>query len=172
MSSEVTIEIASVEDATEVSRILEASYSELMRPAYPPVELARALPLMIVANPGLLASGRYFVARNSNGSVVGCGGWSRGWPGTDNADLDPGHVRHFAVHPAWTRRGIGRRLFEACLAQAREAGVTAFDVLSALNAVDFYASLGFENAEIITLDLGGGVFLQSARMRLDNLTPV
>jgi GNAT superfamily N-acetyltransferase len=160
------IDAAAITDADGVTSLLEASYAELMRPAYPPADLARALPRMTVANPFLLESGRFFVARDPGGGIAGCGGWSLAWPGTQDGEPNLGHLRHFATHPAWTRHGIGRRIAKACFAQAAEAGVVAFEVQSALNAVDFYASLGFRTVALIPIDFGDGVVLECARMRL------
>lgn len=162
-----TIDTASTEDAEGVTRLLQASYPELMRPAYPAAALERALPLMTVANRGLLESGRYFVARTPAGEIIGCGGWSFGWSKEDTADATLAHLRHFATHPQWVRFGVGRALFHASFTQARAAGATAFEVSSSLNAVAFYASLGFRTVEIVPIDLGGGSVLDSARMRLN-----
>lgn len=161
-----TIDTASPKDTDGVTRVLQASFPELMRPAYPPAVLERALPHMTLANRGLLESGRYFVARSQTGDIVGCGGWSFGWSG-DTAEPALAHLRHFATHARWTRRGIGRALFEASFAQARAAGATAFEVRASLNAEVFYASLGLRRVEIVSIDLGGGATIDSVRMRLD-----
>lgn len=93
-------------------------------------------------------------------------------PSAEHGASPVGHVRHFAVRPAWTRRGIGRRLFKASVTQAREAGAAGFDVYSALNAIEFYAALGFRDTEIIKIDFGNGAALDRARMRLSELNAV
>ena len=83
---------------------------------YEPVLFARALPLLTKANPALLSSGTWYVVELSgaDGTLVGCGGWARQRPDAPNEPVDTvlGHLRHFATHPKWTRRGMGRALFE------------------------------------------------------------
>jgi hypothetical protein len=83
--ADITIEIATNEVAAAVSRMLEASYPELMRSVYDAAILQRALPAMIRANPKLLGSGTYFVARYHDGLVIG---WTPERPGT--TEIAPG----------------------------------------------------------------------------------
>jgi len=73
-------------DLAAVERVFEASYPALMADAYDGALLARALPLMIRAQPGLLGSGNYHVAE-AEGEIVGCGGWSHEKPGS--AETEP-----------------------------------------------------------------------------------
>jgi hypothetical protein len=70
-----------------------------------------------------------------------------------NEPIDPvlGHIRQFATHPNWTRRGIGRALFERCVADARAAGVCTFECYSSIGAERFYRALG--SVEPMTLAL-------------------
>ncbi len=111
---------ASLEDAEAVSALLQASYPSLMALGYEPVLFARALPLLTKANPALLSSGTWYVVElpGAVGTLVGCGGWARQRPDAPNEPVDTvlGHLRHFATHPKWTRRGMGRALFERCVA--------------------------------------------------------
>lgn len=69
------------------------------------------------------------------------------------------HIAEMDVHPAWQRRGIGRRLLLCQLAQAKQEslrGVTlTTDRLAAFNA-PFYASLGFK-----PVDEKGPAYLQA-----------
>jgi len=57
------------------------------------------------------------------------------------------HIAEMDVHPAWQRKGIGRRLVERQLALARQKALVGVslttDRLAAFNA-PFYASLGFK----------------------------
>jgi GNAT superfamily N-acetyltransferase len=125
--ADITVRGASPQDAEAVSALLEASYSSLMALGYEPTLFARALPLLTKANPMLLSSCTWYVveALDAEDRLVGCGGWARQRPDVPNEPVDPvlGHIRHFATHPNWTRRGIGRALFDRCVADARAAGV-------------------------------------------------
>ena len=162
--ADITIRIAGHDDAAACSAVLKASYETQWRGFYDPDDLAAVLPVIVKANPKLLASGNFFIAFASD-KPAGCGGWSLG-PPQDPAAVTPGlgHIRHFAVHPDHLRKGIGRRLFEACAEQARPFGVTRFEAQSSLPAVDFYARLGFRKTERIELAILGLPALPCVRM--------
>lgn len=165
--ADITIRVAGPDDAAACSAVLKASYETLWRGFYDPADLAAVLPVIVKANPKLLASGNFFVAL-ADGEPAGCGGWSLG-PPQDPAAVTPGlgHIRHFAVHPNHLRKGIGRRLFEACAAQAQPFGVTRFEAQSSLPAVEFYARLGFRETERTELAIPGLPALPCVRMLSD-----
>lgn len=151
-------------DLAAVERVFEASYPALMADAYDDALLARALPLMIRAQPGLLASGSYHVAE-AEGEIVGCGGWSHEKPGT--AEREPGvaHIRHLAVSRDWIGRGIGRAIYSSCERQARAQGVRVLECYASLNAEPFYRALGFSRLAAIEIRMGPDVALPSIHMR-------
>lgn len=127
------LRIAMPEDADAVASVLGPSYARLMAGAYPPDLLARTLPAITRANPALLSSGRYYLVEAETGEPAGCGGWSGHPPGRRDEDSERAHIRHFATHPAWIRRGVGRLLYERCAADARAAGFTLFEAWASLN---------------------------------------
>jgi N-acetylglutamate synthase-like GNAT family acetyltransferase len=159
------LRVATPGDAEAVSELLRTSYPRLMRSAYDEDVLAPALKLMTQPNPSLLRSGTYYLAELATGSLVGCGGWTPERPGTKSVEPGLGHVRHFAVHPDWTRRGIGRALLESCYRTARAAGVTAFECYSSLNAEKFYRALGFVRIREMDMELKPPVVLRGVLMR-------
>lgn len=163
----LTIRPATIDDADDVTAVLAASYTLLWQGHYASSDLEVLLPLVTRAQPRLLGSGCYFVAL-SDGRYAGCGGWSLTVPGAP-AKIIPGcgHIRHFAVHPDHLRKGVGRALYDACLSQARDEGLTRLEAWSSLQAVPFYESLGFEIVEHFTVDFPGGVGLASVRMIAD-----
>ena len=77
MTRNFTVRAATPDDSAQISSLLRASYPKLMRSAYDPVLLEKALPRMTVAQPGLLASDSYYVAESGEGEIIGCGGWTR-----------------------------------------------------------------------------------------------
>ena len=166
MAEQIAVRVAGPNDASAVETVLRASYPELMASAYPEDVLARALPLLVRANPALLRSGTYYVAEGIDGTVVGCGGWTFERPGAPDAPTEPGlgHIRHFATDPGWLRRGVGRALFDRCAADAWAAGVRRFECYSSLVAEPFYRALGFVAVEPMTIDMGSGIALPSIRM--------
>ncbi|HEX6998312.1 MAG TPA: GNAT family N-acetyltransferase [Gammaproteobacteria bacterium] len=167
MGSDYAVRVATLEDAEAVGALLRASYPRLMARSYDEALLAPALELMTKANPSLLGSGTYYLAELSTGLVVGCGGWTVERPGTGAVEPGAGHLRHFAVHPDWTRRGIGRAIFAVCERDARVAGVTTFECYSSLNAEKFYRALGFERIREMDIELRPPVALPGVLMRRD-----
>ena len=135
-TADFEVRIASPQDAEAVSALLAASYPLLMAFGYDPILFARALPVLTKANPALLSTRTWYVveALGADDRLVGCGGWARQRPDMPNERVDPilGHIRHFATHPNWTRRGIGRALFDRCVTDARAAGVCSFECYSSI----------------------------------------
>ena len=156
---------ATLADEAAVSALLQASYPILMSAAYDELVLGPALELMTKANPALLASGTFYVAESNDRVVVGCGGWTREPPPGDHAGgSNLGHIRHFATHPEWTKRGIGRAIYAVCEADARSAGINSFDCNSALNAEGFYAAVGFDSVRKLDVALGPDVVFSGVLM--------
>ena len=146
--------VARPEDHAAVSDLLSRSYPVLMAPAYPADLLAQALPVMTRANPALLASGHYAVIESEDGTFAVCGGWSRERPGSGEVTPGLAHIRHFAIDPAYLRRGLGRRLYDWCAHAARGEDMTAFECHSSLNAEPFYCALGFARVGTLNIDFG------------------
>ena len=159
------VRVATPADTDAVATVLLASYPKLMAPAYPPEVLAPALALMTRPNPSLLSSGTFFVAER-DGTVIGCGGWTPGRPDLGASDIRAtvGHVRQFAVHPGWLRRGVGTALIERSAADAAAAGVECLACASSLVAVAFYRSAGFVELDRETMMLSPGVPMETVAM--------
>lgn len=158
------LRVATLEDAEAVAAVLGPSYAELMAVPYAAELFARVLPSISRPNPVLLSSGRYYLVESASGEPAGCGGWSADPPGRKDGDPRRAHIRHFATHPDWTRRGVGRLLYERCAADARAAGFTVFEAWSSLGGEAFYASLGFRSLGRIETEMPGGVRLPAVRM--------
>ncbi len=161
---------ATASDAAAIEALLAASYPPLMASAYPPDVLRHALPLMTRANPALLACGTYYIAEPAvvdgpDPRPLGAGGWTVDEPGTKHVQPDVGHVRHFATHPAAVRRGIGRAIMDRCVGGAIERGIRELACFASLNAVPFYAGVGFEAVAPASVNLGGRVPFDCVRMR-------
>lgn len=144
-------------DLGAVDRLLQRSYPKLLAADYPPSLMVMAVPLLARAQPGLLASGRYFVAVGAEGRIVAAGGWSGGRGGL-------GEVRHVATDPEATRRGIGRALMGAVMGDARAAGVVRMLCLATRTAVPFYRALGFAEIGPVVITLRPGIEFPAVRM--------
>ena len=160
----LTPRVAVPEDAPRLGVLLRVSYTTLMPPAYDE-SLLGVLDLMTRPNPALLASGTFYVVESAHGSIVGCGGWTRERPGSGAVAPGLGHLRHFATHPDWLRRGIARRVHAACEAGAREAGITRIECYASLNAEAFYAAMGFAAVARVAVPMGPGRSLAGILMR-------
>ena len=77
----------------------------------------------------------FFVAEAPDGQVVACGGLEIAW-----ADL--AEVKSLAVDPAWQKRGLGRKIVEACLKEARDLGIKRVFALTYQSP--FFEKLGFQ----------------------------
>ena len=152
------------EDAGAVGELLRASYPVLMRAAYGEA-LSAVIDIMTQPNPALLESGTFYAAENGRGEMVGIGGWSRERPGDARIEPGLGHLRHFATHPDWCRRGVARLIYGVCEAGARESGIEVLECCSSLNGEAFYAALGFESFSRIDVPMGEGRTLAGILMR-------
>ena len=168
MAQTITLRTAVPSDLAGVDRLLGRSYPRLLAPDYPPSVMVLAVPIIARARPELLASGRYLVAIDAEGTVVAAGGWSASRPqGGAAVAADQGHVRHVATDPDAVRQGIGRQLMQAVLADAAQAGVRRMECLSTRTAVPFYAALGFRVVGETDVPLGPGISFPAVRMLAD-----
>jgi N-acetylglutamate synthase-like GNAT family acetyltransferase len=164
MAGDLKIRVAQPKDATRIDALLQACYPPLMAGSYKAGLLARVLPLMTRSNPALLCSGSYYLAEMVSGEVTGCGGWSFGQPGSGDLVQGLAHIRHFATHPDWTRRGIGRALFERSARDAKAAGISRLQAYSSLNAEAFYRAVGFKTLRPVEVELLPGLMLPAVLM--------
>jgi len=167
VESKMKIRVASERDAASVDHVLQSSYGSLMKDAYDAALLERVLPAMTRANPALLSSGTYYVAMCDT-NIVACGGWTAQRPGTGEVLPKLGHVRHFATHPSWIRQGFGKAIYSVCECQAVAAGIETFEVLASINALPFYASIGFDMVSRMEQPMGDAnlpIALMTKRLR-------
>ena len=159
------IRTANPTDAEGVSRLLETSHSRLLTVSYGSKMLRLALPYRIKANPALLASGTYYVAETEPGLLVGGGGWTAEKPGSGETAAGEARVRHFAIHPEWTRRGIGASLLARCIRDARSLGMRKLHCF--LNAEPFYRASGFDTVGPLDVPLGPAITFPAVWMKYE-----
>lgn len=161
--AEITIRTATPEDAALLTELITASYRELDTGLYDSAQLAAALPVMSKANPKLLESGTYYVAE-VDGKAAACGGWTFEKPGGGEAQDGVAHIRHFATHPNYLRRGLARLLLDRCLKDAKARGATLMKSQATLPAERFYASAGFRTLKPIEVRMGPDIVLPAHDM--------
>lgn len=162
------VRVAVMDDTARIDALLERSYPKLLKADYPPSVLVTAIPRMIKAQPALIESGSYYVAEDSDGALIGAGGWTMALPG-GGGRVEPGraNVRHVVTDDRALRRGVARAIMEYSFAKARDAGATWMHCLATRTAVPFYTRVGFEALGEIFVPLGPGVQFPSVEMRRD-----
>ena len=73
------------------------------------------------------------------GELVGTAGWSAG-----DGNVIVARIRWVFVRPMFTGLGLGTRLVRTTEAAARRAGFESLSVEATLNAVEFFARLGYD----------------------------
>ena len=167
--------MATPADAEAVDALMKASAAVLFRRFYDESQSESAVRFVAQVDPQLLADGTYFVLE-SNGELVGCGGWSRRdklYTGSDGAAGDeraldpatePARVRAMFVRADWTRRGLGRRILEECEAAARREGFNRLALVSTLPGLPLYEAYGFRRLEETEVVLPNGVSIPCVTM--------
>lgn len=163
-SEKFTVRTTVAADQPSVTTLLKVSYPALMRSAYSPTVLSAVLPLITQANPTLLASDTFYLAETQYKDVIGCGGWTWERPGTRQIEVELGHIRHFATHPAWVGQSVGRSIYTVCEQATRAVGIKRLECYASLNAEGFYAALGFRSVRRLDVPLVLGYSIPSVLM--------
>jgi GNAT superfamily N-acetyltransferase len=171
----ISLRIATLDDVPAIERLIERSVRELSVAWYTPEQIESALRFMFGVDTQLVRDGTYHVA-DANGAVVAAGGWSRRrtlfggdrWKHEADELLDPtrepARIRAFFVDPNWSRRGLGRLLYDTCVRDARSAGFERLELMATLPGEPLYRALGFEADERVELTLPDGVSVPLVRM--------
>ena len=94
----------------------------------------------------------------------------RGDDSDDDARLldpttEPARVRAMFVRADWTRRGLGRRILEACEAAAKREGFRTLVLSATMSGLPLYLTYGFERVEDQELTMPDGVTVTCVSMR-------
>lgn len=162
-------------DGAAIAAVMQASARALGEGFYAPAQIPSFVAHVARLDPVLIADGTYFVVER-DGVMAACGGWSDrrklfSGPGaaTDDAaritpGVDPARIRAMFVHPAFARRGLGRRVLAACEAAARAAGFTTAELMATAPGVPLYQACGYTAIEPHDIVLPDGVVLAGLRM--------
>lgn len=94
------------------------------------------------------------------GQLLGTAGWAAG-----DGNASVARIRWIYVRPLFTGLGLGTRLVDAAEAAARRGGFKVLSVEATLNAVEFFAALGYETSSHGVRALPRGQSLAVAYMR-------
>jgi len=167
-----------MEEREAIKRLIAASARHLSREHYDDRQIETAIATVFGVDTDLIEDGTYFVAE-SDGELVGCGGWSRRktlFGGDQYASRDAGYldperepakIRAFFIHPDHARKGIARAILAQCETEARAHGFRALELMATLPGIEFYKSCGFKETGNYDLALTEAVKLELVPMRKD-----
>jgi GNAT superfamily N-acetyltransferase len=177
VSDGLSLRVAIQDDVPAIVKLIDASVRGLSVNYYSGAQIDQALLHVFGPDTQLIADRTYFVIESPTDELAASGGWSkrRTLYGGDqhkgtavdpllDPATEPARIRAFFVHPGYARRGLGRRVFEACRASAQAAGFTSLELGATLPGVPFYKQLGFKAIENVDAALPEGA-LQIVRMR-------
>jgi GNAT superfamily N-acetyltransferase len=159
---------ARLADVPALQELIAVSARALGRPDYTAEQIEGALRGAFGVDTQLVRDGTYFLAE-SQGRIVGCGGWSRRrtlFGGDARADrdateldpqVDPAKIRAFFVHPQFARRGLGSAILERCERDAMAHGFGRFELMGTLPGVKLYAARGYQPGARVSWPLEGGL---------------
>jgi acyl-CoA thioesterase FadM/GNAT superfamily N-acetyltransferase len=166
-----SIRKATLDDRGALESLIARSARALTLGTYTPRQVETALRSAFGVDSQLISDGTYLVAE-ANGSIVGCGGWSRrrtlfggdARAHRDSSELDPrrdaAKIRAFFIDPAYVRQGIGRALLERCEAEARSHGFARLELMAMLSGVDFYRAHGYVPGALVQYELEPGLTIE------------
>ena len=160
---------AKITDTNNLERLIRISATSINSAYYSQIEIDAALGNAWTVDQQLLFDNTYWIVENSEGVVVGCGGWSKrkllfGKNDVLNSSgnelipgIDPARIRAFFVHPDFTRMGIGKRLLEKCEMEAKSSGFDSLELVATLSGEKLYSSNGYIPLKSYDIDLGNGI---------------
>jgi N-acetylglutamate synthase-like GNAT family acetyltransferase len=172
----VIIRKATMDEREAIKQLIAGSARHLSRKHYNDLQIETAIVTVFGVDTDLIEDGTYLVAE-SDGEIVGCGGWSRRktlfggdqYSSRDAGYLDPesepAKIRAFFIHPDHARKGIARAILSQCETEARAHGFRALELMATLPGIEFYKSCGFKETGNYDLQLTPEVKLELVPMR-------
>ena len=174
------LRVATADDAAAIRELVDASVRGLQAGDYSAAEIDASLRTVFTIDSRLIADGTYFVAVTEDGSLAGCGGWSkrktlyggdhqveRVEPELLDPAVDAAKVRAIFVHPRFARMGLGTVILKAAEEAAIEAGFRRFEMGSTLTGVALYALKGYREVDRVMVPVGDGEEIEVVRMVKD-----
>jgi len=149
------LRLATVADLDDLDALMKVATRDIFPRFYDADQTTAAVQFVASVDRQLVEDGTYF-ACETGGELVACGGWSKRaklYTGSGDAEgddrlLDPAtdaaHVRAMYTRPDWTRRGLGRRILEACESAARADGFRMLTLGATLPGLPLYQAFGFQ----------------------------
>ena len=176
MQTERRLRVAREDDIPAIEKLIPTSVRGLQAAYYSAAQMEAAIGSAFGVDRQLILDRTYFVVEDG-GDIIGCGGWSKRktlfggdqQTNRDDTELNPStdsaRIRAFFIHPAWARRGIGRRILDECEQMIRAAGFKSVELAATLSGVAFYAACGYVSGERLDIPLPNGLSLEIVRMK-------
>ncbi len=167
--------LATLADVPALEELIPLSARKLQTEHYTAAQIEGAVGTVFGVDRQLIHDGTFFIAE-TEGRVVGCGGWSKRKTlfGSDRARstpdplrdpaTEPAMIRAFFVHPEFARRGIGRRILELSEAGATAAGFNKIEIIATLPGILLYRAFHYVNVERFYITLPNGAAMPVERM--------
>ena len=172
---EPTLRVAVQGDGPAIEALMKESGAALFPGGYDERQSESAVRYVAEVDEQLIADGTYFVFE-VDGEPVACGGWSRRdklYTGSGEAAggarlldpaTEPARIRAMFTRADWTRRGLGRRILDACEAAARREGFRTLALGATLSGLPLYVAYGFETIEEFDVTMPDGVTIPCVAM--------
>lgn len=164
-------------DQERIERLIADSVRGLSSDDYSPRQIELSIKSVFGIDLELIDDQTYFVAEARDGTLAGCGGWSkrrtlyggsRYEDSRDSEELDPqvdsAKIRAFFINPAYARKGIGTAILRACEDEARSKGFATAEMMSTLPGVKLYSAHGYIGDERVPVPVGEGVSIDCIKM--------
>lgn len=173
--TEPVLRLARPDEAEAIDALMKLATRDIFPMVYTAEQTASAIRYVAAVDRQLIEDGTYFVSE-ADGDLIACGGWSKRaklYTGSGDAEgddrlLDPAtesaHIRAMYTRPDWTRRGLGRRILEACEAAARADGFRTMTLGATLPGLPLYSAFGFREAGREDVGMPDGVTLECVWM--------
>lgn len=165
-----------IADIPAIQELIAASVRTL-QVEYTSAQRELALTTVFTVDTQLIADGTYILAFDHDGTLAGCGGWSkrRTLYGGDHSvgRIEPEHlnpakdaakIRAIFVHPNFARQGLGSEILLRSEDAASENGFQRFEMGSTLAGVPLYSLNGYRKLAMIKVAVGGGEEISVVRM--------
>lgn len=172
---EPILRLARLDEAEAIDALMKLATRDIFPLVYSAEQTASAVRYVAAVDRQLIDDGTYFVFE-AGGELIACGGWSKRaklYTGSGDAEgddrlIDPmteaAHVRAMYTRPDWTRRGLGRRILEACEAAARRDGFRMMTLGATLPGLPLYEAFGFRETGREDVTMPDGVTLECVWM--------
>jgi GNAT superfamily N-acetyltransferase len=173
--TEPILRLARLDEAEAIDALMKVATRDIFPLVYTAEQTASAVRYVASVDHQLIEDGTYFVFE-AGGELIACGGWSKRaklYTGSGDAEgddrlIDPAteaaHIRAMYTRPDWTRRGLGRRILEACEAAARRDGFRTMTLGATLPGLPLYEAFGFRETGREDVRMPDGVALECVWM--------